>query len=237
MTYRTAIVTGASRGLGRAIATAFAARGLNVMLAARSESELSAITQTLAAEHGGKVAYTVTDLRSPSAIQSLFEAALARFGVVDVLVNSAGLQPYKPLVEWSEPEILDTVAVNLTALILCTQAALPDMLAERRGLIINIASDLSRRYLPNMAPYVGTKFGVLGFSGSLLREVKQNGIKVCTVMPGMIDTGIFAAPERPPREAHAMYPAVVAETIANLLDQPEHVILDEILIHPMRQDF
>lgn len=237
MTYRTAIVTGASRGLGRAIATAFAARGLNVMLAARTESELSAITQTLAAEHGGKVAYTVTDLRSPSAIQSLFEAARARFGVVDVLVNSAGLQPYKPLVEWSEPEIVGTVAVNLTALILCTQAALPDMLAERQGLIINIASDLSRRYLPNMAPYVGTKFGVLGFSGSLLREVKQNGIKVCTVMPGMLDTLIPAAPERPPREAHAMHPAMVAETIANLLDQPEHVILDEILIHPMRQDF
>jgi short-subunit dehydrogenase len=235
--YQTAIITGASRGLGKALAGAFAARGLNVMLAARAEDELRAVSETLAREHGARVAYTVTDLRNPESIRTLFESASSKFGPADVLVNNAGIGRYKPFMEWSEEEIIDTANVNLTALMLCTRAALAGMIGARRGLIINIASDLSRRFLPQMAPYVAAKFGVLGFAGSLLREVKQYGVKVCTVMPGIIDTNFNDSQEGTREETWALPPAILAERIAELLDQPEHLVVDEMVIHPMQQDF
>jgi short-subunit dehydrogenase len=237
MQYRTAIVTGASRGLGPAIARAFAVRGLNVMLAARSEEGLRDTIDSLEMEHASRVAYNVTDLRSTDSIQGLFAATRARFGAVDVLVNNAASQPYKPLVELSDQEIIDTVNVNLTALILCSKLALGDMLTLRRGLIVNIGSDLSRRYLPNMATYVGTKFGVLGFGQSLLREVKSYGIKVCTILPGMIENRYDDSSPMVKEEAHAMRPQVLAGAIAQLLDQPDSLVYDEIMIHPMLQDF
>jgi short-subunit dehydrogenase len=238
MRYQTAIITGASRGLGKALAGVFAARGLNVMLAARAEDELREVSETLARAQGaGRVAYAVTDLREADSIRALFEATLNKFGPADVLVNNAGIGRYKPFMEWSEEEIIDTANVNLTALMLCTRAALGGMIEARRGLIINIASDLSRRFLPQMAPYVAAKFGVLGFAGSLLREVKQYGVKVCTVMPGIIDTNFNDSQEGTREETWALPPLVLAERIAELLDQPEHLVVDEMVIHPMQQDF
>jgi short-subunit dehydrogenase len=235
--YQTAIITGASRGLGKALAVAIAARGLNVMLAARAEDELREVSETLAREHGERVACTITDLREPRSIGALFESTLSKFGPADVLVNNAGIGRYKPFMEWSEEEIIDTAYVNLTALMLCTKAALAGMIEARRGLVINIASDLSRRFLPQMAPYVAAKFGVLGFSGSLLREVKQYGVKICTVMPGIIDTNFNDSQEGTREETWALPPAILAERIAELLDQPEHLVVDEMVIHPMQQDF
>lgn len=205
------------------------------MLAARSERSLKGLMRKLESAYPGRVAYCVTDLRSPESIHALFDETHARFGPVDVLVNNAALQIYKPFVEWSEEEIADTVNVNLTALMLATQLALRDMLGARRGLVINIGSDLSRRYLPNMAPYVGTKFGVLGFGGSVLREVKGRGVKVCTIMPGVIETRLSKGP--PHGKAKAMRPALVAQAIAELLDQPEHVVFDEVMLHAILQDF
>jgi short-subunit dehydrogenase len=235
--YQTAIITGASRGLGKALAGAVAARGLNVMLAARAEDELREVRETLAREHGARVAYAVTDLREPRSIGALFESTSNKFGPADVLVNNAGIGRYKPFMEWTEEEIIDTANVNLTALMLCTKAALAGMIEARRGLVINIASDLSRRFLPQMAPYVAAKFGVLGFSGSLLREVKQHGVKICTVMPGIIDTNFNDSQEGTREETWALPPAMLAERIAELLDQPEHLVVDEMVIHPMQQDF
>jgi short-subunit dehydrogenase len=237
MQYKTAIITGASRGLGKAIAGKFAERGLNVMLASRSESDLRSVTEGLSSQHGERVAYAQTDLSSPESIHAMIRSARGKFGTVDVLVNNAGIGTYKPLIEWSDQEILDTVNVNLTGLMLASRAVLPQMIAERRGLIINIASDLSRRFLANMAPYVATKFAVLGFSGSLLREVKQFGIKVCTVMPGIIDTNFNSSKEGTREETWALPVSRMAEVIASLLDQPEHLVMDEIVVHPLQQDF
>ena len=237
MQYKTAVITGASRGLGKAIAAKFAERRLNVFLASRSESDLRSIVQTQSSQFGENVAYKQTDLTSADSISAMIESARNRFGKIDVLINNAGIGTYKPLVEWTEREIIDTVNVNLTALILASKAVLPEMIAEKKGLIVNIASDLSRRFLANMAPYVATKFAVLGFSGSLLREVKQFGVKVCTVMPGIIDTNFNNSKEGTREETWALPVSRMAEVIASLLDQPEHLIMDEIVVHPLQQDF
>ncbi|MGH2997652.1 MAG: SDR family oxidoreductase, partial [Gaiellaceae bacterium] len=156
MRYRTAIVTGASRGLGLAVAHALVARGLDVVLASRTEPpEL-------------RERWIEADLSSAASISALVSAARERHGPVDVLVNNAGIGASRPFEESDEHEIRATVDVNLTGTMLCTLAVLPDMLAARRGLIVNVGSDLGRRFNPGMAVYTATKFGLLGFSGSLL---------------------------------------------------------------------
>ncbi len=143
MQYKTAIITGASRGLGRAVSRQFAKRGLNTMLAARSEQDLRTATELLSNEFGDHVSYSVTDMTSSRSIHAMLAAARNRFGGIDVLVNNAGIGTYKPLTEWSEEEIANTVNVNLTGLMLACRAVLPEMIAARRGLIVNIASDRS----------------------------------------------------------------------------------------------
>ena len=121
---------------------------------------------------------------------------------------------------------------------LCAREALRDMLELRRGLIVNVGSDLSRRYAPDLAVYTAAKFGLLGFSGALLRGVKDAGVKVTAVLPGVIDTafGGFGA-EGSRGERHGMPAAHLAEQIAALLDVPEHVVVDEITLHPVGQEF
>src|SRR5919199_2909735 len=181
MAYSTAIVTGASRGLGRAVLEAFRARGLEVVGIARSNADVLA------------------DLRRPEQIARAFDEARGRLGHVDVLVNNAGVGFYKPFLEHSDDELAAIVELNLTSLMLCTRAVLPEMVHRGSGLIVNVGSDLSRRFLPRMAPYTASKWGVLGFSGSLLREVKESGVKVCAVLPGAIATsfGRGGTPEVP----------------------------------------
>lgn len=237
MKYKTAVVTGASRGLGRAIGIELARRGLNVMLAARAENELRQTTENLHREGFTNVAFATVDLRSLESINSLFQNVRTRFGAVDVLINNAGVGTYKPFIETSDQEIIDTAGINLTGLMLCTRQVIPEMISQKRGLIVNIASDLSRRPLPNMAPYVATKFGVLGFASSLLREVKQHGIKVCTIMPGIIDTNFNNSREGTREETWALPVTTVAQTVAGLLDLPDYVVIDELSIHPLHQDF
>jgi 3-oxoacyl-[acyl-carrier protein] reductase len=224
MRYRAAIVTGASRGLGLAIARSFLARGLGVVLTSRSRPpEL--------AEH-----WIEADVADAASVSALFAEAKERVGSIDVLVNNAGIGTAEPFAEIAEETIRRTIDVNLLGPMLCTRAALPDMLAGGRGLIVNIGSDLSRRFNPNMAVYTATKFGLLGFSGSLLREVKDAGVKVTAVLPGVIDTAFGGFAEEGSRGLEDGLPAAeLAEMIAALLDQPDNVVVDEITVHPTGQ--
>jgi short-subunit dehydrogenase len=193
--YRTALITGASRGLGAALAQVFAARGMALALVARDALALQALGTTLHQRHGTSVTVIEADLADARATQDAAQRALAALGSVDVLVNNAGVGGYKPLAEWSAEDIVRCNALNLTAPMLLAQALVPLMAARGHGYVINIASDLARRYLANMAPYVATKFGLLGFSGSLQREVKAQRVKITTVMPGIIDTACGGAAE------------------------------------------
>ena len=234
--YDNALITGASRGLGAALAREMAARGYRLLLVARRTDELETLAATLHSAHGTLVESLGADLTDPAAPLRCAQAAEQRLGAVDVLINNAGIGQYKPLVEWTAREIADCNALNLTAPMLLTHALVPAMLRRRRGMVVNIASDLARRYLANMAPYVATKFGLLGFSGSLLREVKDYGVKVTTVMPGIIDTAFGGAVEGSRDASWSLRPALLATQIADLLELPDNVVLDELTIHPLRQD-
>jgi short-subunit dehydrogenase len=235
--YRKTFITGASRGLGAAIAREFAARGHDLVLCARNWRELESLANEIRSKHAVSVALRVADLADLTQLHALCDELGANPSGIDVLINNAGVGSYKPLVEWNREEIVDCTTVNVTAPMLLSRALLPSMTTSKRGMIVNVASDLSRRYLANMAPYVASKHALLGFSGSLLREVKQHGIKVCSVLPGIIDTAFNGAIEGSKEETWALPPNVLAERIASLLELPEHMIVDEMVIHPMQQDF
>lgn len=237
LSYRTALITGASRGLGAALARQLAGRGLNLALVARDGAALRALAAELQSMHNTSVACIEANLADTAATERAAAQALAALGTIDVLINNAGVGSYKPLGEWSAQEIADCNALNLTAPMLLCRTLVPAMAARGGGYVINVASDLARRYLANMAPYVATKFGLLGFSGSLQREFKSQRVKVTTVMPGIIDTAFGGAKEGSRDATWSLRPAELAERIAALLDVSEHVVIDELTIHPLHQDF
>ncbi len=231
------LVTGASRGLGAAIGRALLAAGHRVVLTARSADQLAAAATVLQAEYGARVQWLAADLADPEAAQSLVGTAEQRFGPIDALVNNAGIGTWKPLVEWSADEVIACTQLNLIAPMLLARAVLPGMLSRRRGYIVNIASDLARRPLAKMAPYVASKHGLLGFSASLLREVKGSGVKVSAVLPGIIDTAFNGAREGSKDDTWALRPDALAAQIVGLFALPENVVIDELTIHPLHQEF
>jgi len=233
---QTAVLTGASRGLGRHLAHRLARAGMHVALCARNATDLQAVADEVAAE-GGSASIHPLDVRNTEAIHATVQAILAERGAIDVLINNAGLSWYKPLVEWTTEEVETVLTVNLNGLIHMTHAVLPHMLERKAGQIINIASDIGRRAIPNMAPYVAAKHGVVGFSGSVLREVKEHGIRVSVLLPGIIDTYFGGAEEGSRDPSWAMDPQHVADVIHTILTQPKTIILDEVTVHPLGQDF
>ena len=235
--FENVLVTGASRGLGAAIGRVLLARGHRVVLTARNAAELARSVEALRAQHGDRVQCWAADLTDAATAQTLVARVEQRFGALDALVNNAGIGAWKPLVDWSPAEVIACINLNLLAPILLSQAVLPGMVVRKSGLIVNIASDLARRPLANMAPYVASKFGLLGFSGSLLREAKAHGIVVTSVLPGIIDTAFNGAQEGSKDESWALRPDALAEQIALLFELPQNVVIDELTIHPLHQDF
>ena len=228
---KTAIVTGGSRGLGRHIALELARRGVRVAVSARTEDELSRVAAEIG-EAGGEAVAVPIDVTRWDAVERGVQAARAHFGRVDILVNNAGVGWYKPFEEHTVAELDLTLDVNLRGTMYMTRAVLPHV--EQ---IVNVASDLGRRVIPNMAPYVASKFGMVGFAGSLLREVKGRGIKVMTVTPGIIDTFFNGGAEGTKDESWSLRPQFLAKAIVDLLELPRHWVVDEMAIHAMGQEF
>ncbi|HYH07160.1 MAG TPA: SDR family NAD(P)-dependent oxidoreductase [Thermoanaerobaculia bacterium] len=228
---QTAIVTGASRGLGRHVALELARRGVRVAVSARTEDELARVAEEIRGAGGEAIAVPI-DVTQWEHVERGVNAVRAHFGGVDILVNNAGVGWYKPFEEHSIAELDLTLDVNLRGTMYMTKAVLPHIRQ-----IVNVASDLGRRVIPNMVPYVASKFGVVGFAGALLREVKGKGVKVMTVTPGIIDTFFNGGAEGTKDESWSLRPQFVANAIVDMLELPPHWVVDEIAIHAMGQEF
>jgi short-subunit dehydrogenase len=228
---RTWIVTGASRGLGRQLVLQLAARGDRVLAVARDAQGLAA----LAASGGAGVMSVPLDLADAAAIRPVLDAAIVAAGGIDGVINNAGIGEYKAFAEHGEDELLRIVQVNLGAVIQICHLALPHLCARGGGHIVNIGSDLARRPLAKMAAYVATKYGLAGFSHSLLRELKHERIRVSLVNPGIIDTG-FGGGIEGSRDARGALPAAqLAAIVLGVLDQPPGIVIDELTVHPLEQ--
>ncbi len=185
----TAIVTGASSGIGEATARRLARDGMRLTLAARRQDELERVAREIEAG-GGQALIAPTDVRDRAAIHRMVQATLDRWGRVDVLINNAGLGYSAQVVDLDPDQLRDQVSVNLVAVIECAQAVLPAMIRQESGHIINVASIAGLVGLPGSSVYSATKSAVISFSDALRREVRdaKRGIQVTALCPGFVAT-------------------------------------------------
>ena len=184
---QTAIVTGAGRGIGRATALAFTHEGANVVLVARTASEIEAVAEAI--QKTGREALAVpTDVANKSEVQSMVRKTLERFGKVDILMNNAGVAGTSPIPKITE-ELWDlNIAVNLKGVFLCTQAVFSHMCEQGHGHILNVSSLAGRHPGARYGAYCAAKFGVSGFTGVTNNEGLSHGVKATLVEPGPVDT-------------------------------------------------
>jgi 3-oxoacyl-[acyl-carrier protein] reductase len=188
---KVAIVTGASRGIGRGIAEVLAARGAHVIAGARGENAEGAVDAIRQA--GGQAEAVAIDVTDPSSIEAMVEGVLARHGRVDVLVNNAGITRDQLMLRLKRQEWDDVIATNLTSAFTCTQAVLKPMIKQRAGRIVSISSVVGQMGNAGQANYAASKAGLIGFSMALAREVASRNITVNVVAPGMIETDMTKA--------------------------------------------
>lgn len=226
-----AIVTGASRGIGRAITVALARAGCRVAALARTQRELEEAAND-ADPDDGRVLPMVTDVTREAELERTVLTVIERLGRVAILVNAAGFAPPRTAVHKTPlGDLHRTLDTCLRAPILATRLVLPDMIAHRQGSIVNIASVAGRRGRAGEAAYAAAKFGLMGFTESLFAEVRDHGIKVCAICPGYVDTTFVPENNRADR-AKFLQPADVAETVLDVLTTPVRMCPTEIVLEP-----
>jgi 3-oxoacyl-[acyl-carrier protein] reductase len=180
------IVTGASRGIGRAVAVSLAARGAQVVAAARSDHAAATVREIESA--GGRADLVSVDVTDAASVAGMVGGAIERHGRIDVLVNNAGIARDQLLMRMKREDWDQVVATNLTAAFICAQAVIKTMLKQRNGRIINVSSVVGQSGNAGQTNYAASKAGLIGFSKALAREVASRKITVNVVAPGLIDT-------------------------------------------------
>jgi 3-oxoacyl-[acyl-carrier protein] reductase len=221
------LVTGASRGIGLAIARLLAREGANLILVARDRRALAQ-----AARQVPRSVAVGADVTRPAEVTRLFRAVRRRFGRLDALVNSAGVFTYKPFARTTFKDWQTNLAANLTALFLTTRAALPLLEHSRAAQLVNVLSVSSLRAFPNCSAYTAAKFGALGLTRVLGEELRPKRIRVTAVLPGSTDTRAVKAFGFPVDRRKLMQPTDVAEAVLGALLQPTRTTLEEILLMP-----
>ena len=231
-TPRTALVTGATEGIGRALAFALGRAGFHVGVCARSEPNVDQLLRDLASA-GIRAAGRACDVSNEIMVNALVAHVVAQLGPVHTLVNNAGLLTAKPILELSLAEWDQMFAVNVRGLFLTCRAVLPVMRERGAGDIVNVASLAGRNGFAGGTAYAATKHAVLGFSRSLMLEERKNGIRVLTVCPGSVATPLLAnQPMLPVNADRILQPEDVADTIVAALTLPERALVSELDIRP-----
>lgn len=228
----TALVTGATHGIGRATAFALGRAGYRVGVCARTASKVGALVEELRAA-GIEAAGRAADVAQPSEAGAVVEHVSATLGEVGVLVNNAGILIARPIAELTVDDWDATMSTNLRGLFLMTRAVLPPMRVRGRGDIVNVASLAARNGFVGGAAYAASKHAVLGFGRSLMLELRKEGIRVITICPGSVDTGMLQ--DQPLLKAdpgRILQPDDVAEAILHTLRLPDRALVSEVDLRP-----
>lgn len=229
---KVAIVTGASRGIGRAIAVLFSREGAKISAIARKEKDLERLKSEIES-FGGICSILQGDVSNESDVRKTVEKTIKEFGKIDILVNNAGFGIYKPVVELTTEEFDRMVGVNFRGVFLFTKYVLPYMIKQNSGVIINISSIAGTLGVKNMAVYSATKWAVNGFTESIIHEVREYNIRVASLCPGSVDTNFSTvAGSNPPAPDKVLKPEDVAQTALLIATLPERAMLSHLILRP-----
>ncbi len=230
-TGQVALITGGGRGIGACIARLLAQQGAQVMLVARTESQLRQTVQEIRTA-GGTAFYCVADVADETAIRAVVERTQQITGRIDMLINNAG-SARAGLIEQSDPaEWWQVVESNLRGLYLTTRFVLPVMLAQGRGQIVNMLTIAASRPFTGLSAYSCAKAAGLMFTRILAREVRKRGIRVSAVLPGAVDTALWDEFPSVPERERMIRPETVAQIVVGILATPPDASIDEIVILP-----
>ena len=228
-----AVVTGASKGIGYAIAEALAGAGANVVISARNEAEVQEAARRLNEVSEGEVVGVASDVRRFEDVRRMIGTAVERFGGVDILVNNAGVGGFGP-VDRMEPEKWhQVIETNLNGVFYCCHEAIPVMRGRGGGWIINIASLAGKNPLPGGAAYNASKFGLVGFSEALMLDVRQDDIRVNYIMPGSVATH-FNGHTPTEEDAWKIQPEDIAQIVMDLLAFPGRTLPSRVEVRPSK---
>ncbi len=185
---KVAVVTGSGRGIGRAIAIALAKEGCKVVVCSRTQKEIDSTAKKIK-KAGSEALAVKADVSNSNDVKNLVAVTLEEFGKIDILVNNAGVSVYKPFLETMEEEYENVMKINLKGIFLCIKEALPHMISQRNGIIINISSVLGKHGSKNFSVYSASKFGVIGLTESISEELPE-GIRIYAVCPGGVATSM-----------------------------------------------
>ena len=230
---KTAIVTGGTKGIGRAIAEALLREGAGVCISARHEDEIERAVSEMGDVGEASVTGAVCNVRDYEEVKALVEHTVAELGGVDILVNNAGIGIFGRVEELSPEDFRAVVETNLFGVFYCCHEAIPQMKRRGGGYIINISSLAGTNAHPQMAAYNASKFGLNGFSEALMQEIRHDGIKVSYIMPGSVNTE-FGGGEQSPDKSWELQPADIAQVVVDLLHHPERSLPSRVEIRPSK---
>lgn len=228
---KTVIVTGGTKGIGRAIAESLVRGGANVSISARHQDEVTSAVEELNTAGGGRAIGFVCDVRDHAQVKSCFANTVELLGGVDILINNAGIGLFAPVESMSADEFRAVIETNLCGVFYCCHEAIPLMKQRGGGYIINISSLAGANAHPRMAAYNASKFGLNGFSEALMQEVRHDNIKVSYIMPGSVNT-YFGGDEPSDAQSWQLRPEDIAEVVMDLLHYPKRALPSRIEIRP-----
>ncbi|HDE3804296.1 TPA: SDR family oxidoreductase [Staphylococcus aureus] len=228
LTDKIAVVTGAGSGIGEAIATLLHEEGVKVVLAGRNKDKLQNVANQLAQD---SVKVVPTDVTNKEEVDELMKIAQQTFGGLDIVINSAGQMLSSKITDYQVDEWDSMIDVNIKGTLYTAQAALPTMLEQSSGHLINIASISGFEVTKSSTIYSATKAAVHTITQGLEKELAKTGVKVTSISPGMVDTAITAAYN--PSDRKKLDPQDIAEAVLYALTQPKHVNVNEITVRPV----
>lgn len=230
---RRALITGASSGIGKATALAFAKAGIDLALVSRSQDKLETVAKE-AKEAGVEAQAYAVDLAQTSQVRDKIKAIATEFGPIEILVNNAGIGYTAPLSETPLADWQQVIDINLTSAFECIQAILPTMRDRGSGTILNIISIGGKQTFPHWGAYCVSKFGLMALTKTLASEERASGIRVTAICPGSVNTSLWDTKTvRADFDRNAMLtPQIVAESILNAATVPNIGVVEELTIMP-----
>lgn len=231
VTDRIALVTGGSRGIGRAVVEALAGEGWRVFLCSKSQESVETALGELSERFGDRVEGRAVDVRSQGDVDAFVAWVLERAGRIDCLVNNAGLGRFSPVDELSGEEWREVLHTNLDGAFYCLRAVAPAMKRQGSGYVFNIASLAAKNPFAGGAAYNASKFGMLGFSEASMLDLRHQGVRVSCIMPGSVSTEFRQGRDD---TAWMLTPDDVARTVLDLLAYPERALPSRVELRPSK---